>query len=307
MNKDQPDVTSDMLIKRDSLKSKLKKVGMESVEVPVRLELPEAGSGFQVASADIYVNLDSSRAKGIHMSRLYISLHKNLESQPLSFKLIRQILSEFLVSHKGLSTCSYLNLRFDLPLERKSLISSNKSWRKYPVEIIGKYDGKNFDINCSFGVLYSSTCPCSAALSRQLIQQHFLESFKVLKDNDQVSTHDIFEWLGEEKNILATPHSQRSKATVTVKIQQQDLSCIENYINMVEEGLQTPVQGIVKREDEQAFAKQNGQNLMFAEDACRTIKAQLASQPDLEDFQIKVSHYESLHPHNAVSYASKSF
>ncbi len=64
-------------------------------------------------------------------------------------------------------------------------------------------------------VAYSSTCPCSAALARQLIQQKFLADFP---DQDSFGTDQIHDWLGTEEAILATPHSQRSYADVKVKI-----------------------------------------------------------------------------------------
>ena len=46
-------------------------------------------------------------------------------------------------------------------------------------------------------------------------------------------------------------------------------------IDLAEGALKTPVQSAVKREDEQAFARLNGRNLMFCEDAARRIAAVL--------------------------------
>ena len=50
---------------------------------------------------------------------------------------------------------------------------------------------------------------------------------------------------------------------------------VVTLINTLEDELKTPVQAAVKREDEQEFARLNGQNLMFCEDAARKIKALL--------------------------------
>ena len=50
---------------------------------------------------------------------------------------------------------------------------------------------------------------------------------------------------------------------------------VVEMIDLVENVLQTPVQAAVKREDEQAFALRNGQNLMFCEDAARRIQRAL--------------------------------
>jgi len=76
-------------------------------------------------------------------------------------------------------------------------------------------------------------------------------------------------------------------------------------IDQAEQALGTPVQTAVKREDEQAFARANGANLMFCEDAARRLQKALDADASLSDFHIRVEHQESLHPHDAVAYASK--
>jgi GTP cyclohydrolase I len=73
----------------------------------------------------------------------------------------------------------------------------------------------------------------------------------------------------------------------------------------VENSLQTPVQATVKREDEQAFALLNGRNLMFCEDAGRRIQTALNTDDRVLDFWARCTHFESLHPHNAVSVITK--
>ena len=76
-------------------------------------------------------------------------------------------------------------------------------------------------------------------------------------------------------------------------------------MQLVEETLKTPVQTAVKREDEQAFAELNGQNLMFCEDAARRLKSALDKSSRFTDFWLRVEHYESLHAHDAISSAVK--
>jgi GTP cyclohydrolase I len=65
------------------------------------------------------------------------------------------------------------------------------------------------------------------------------------------------------------------------------------------------VQTAVKREDEQEFARLNGQNLMFCEDAARKIQAALNAVDTYSDFWVRVNHLESLHAHDAVSVVTK--
>jgi GTP cyclohydrolase I len=105
---------------------------------------------------------------------------------------------------------------------------------------------------------------------------------------------------------MATPHSQRSIAEVKVKLSQEFVQFpLIELIDMIEAALKTPVQAAVKREDEQAFARLNGQNLMFCEDAARRLQSALNADSRIQDFRVQASHFESLHPHNAVAVASK--
>jgi GTP cyclohydrolase I len=80
---------------------------------------------------------------------------------------------------------------------------------------------------------------------------------------------------------------------------------ITELIDAVEGALKTPVQATVKREDEQAFALLNGRNLMFCEDAGRRVQTALGNDERILDFWARCTHYESLHPHNAVSVVTK--
>jgi GTP cyclohydrolase I len=155
-----------------------------------------------------------------------------------------------------------------------------------------------FHVELKIEVPYSSTCPCSAALARQLIQQQFINDFA----NKSIQHADILAWLGSTQGIIATPHSQRSTAQLHLHfdefIDEFPLSAI---INHAEAALGTAVQTAVKRADEQAFALANGQNLMFCEDAARRLNLALRRTPGINQFHLRVIHAESLHAHDAVA------
>ena len=53
-------------------------------------------------------------------------------------------------------------------------------------------------------------------------------------------------------------------------------------IDALEAALATPVQTAVKREDEQAFARLNAENLMFCEDAARRVASVLSTDARIE-------------------------
>ncbi len=274
-------------------------VGMDRIDVPLRL----AGEGVTVAArVAAYVNLRQADVRGIHMSRLYLHVEKSLAAEALTPCSMRRLLREFLDSHVQLSDRAMLRIEFEHLVRRAALKSDNAGWKSYPVTITGVIDQGHFSLELGLQMLYSSTCPCSAALARQLIQERFAQDFARGKPLDFDA---IVHWLGSEQGICATPHSQRSIAEVRVKLAPGfDLPIVE-IIDRVEDALKTPVQTAVKREDEQAFALLNGQNLMFCEDAARRIQAALHADQHVTDFWIRATHQESLHPHDAVAVATK--
>ena len=277
----------------------LDRVGMSEIEIPVRLPVPGQISVTVPAKADAYVNLVDPQAKGIHMSRLYLRLNEHLPRTELSMPLLKNILQFFLESHADRSDAAHLTLRFELPLERASLKSGNKGWRSYPVELDAWLDQQGFRVRGT----YSSTCPCSAALARQLIQERFLADYG---EQESVPVAELAAWLRRGESICATPHSQRSYASITVQLSDEAQSlCPLRYIDLAEGALKTPVQAAVKREDEQEFARVNGANLMFCEDAGRRLRAAFDALDEVDDYRIEARHVESLHPHDAVSVVVK--
>ena len=291
-----PDVASEA---RADVAGQLGWVGMSDIEVPVNLAV-EGGVAPQASGkVTAYVNLVHPDARGIHMSRLYLQVDRFLSDHSLTPPALEELLDQFLVSHEGLSDAAFVRVDFDYLVRRPALRSDNSGWRRYPVYVAATRHGKRHRLEMGCEITYSSTCPCSAALARQLIQRQFELDF--CRD-DSLDYDEVLAWLGSEGGICATPHSQRSKAEVRIALGGGfDLFPVLELIDRVEKALATPVQTAVKREDEQAFAKLNGQNLMFCEDAARRIQRALNEEPRYTDFHARATHLESLHPHDAVA------
>lgn len=277
-------------------------VGMQAVEMPVLIAGADGCAQRASARVDAFVDLADADARGIHMSRLYLHLDRHLSAEPLSPASLRRLLRDFLESHAQLSTRALVRIRFEHLVRRAALASAHTGWRAYPVEIAARMTRERFEVEVAFDVQYSSTCPASAALARQLIQQRFAEDFPAGAAPDRAA---VLDWLGRSDGIVATPHSQRSTASVRLRLVDGAPFAIEAWIDAVEHALQTPVQTAVKREDEQAFALANGQNLMFCEDAARRMRRALDADARIADFHIRAAHHESLHPHDAVAVATK--
>ena len=276
-------------------------VGMRGIDAPIILIGADGHPSKIPARVDAYVNARRRDARGIHMSRLYSIVDKAL-AEPLTPSSIRHLLRDFIESHAELSDRAMVRIGFDHLLRRPALKSDNSGWKSYPLTICGTLHDGLFEIELSFQLDYSSTCPASAALARQLIQEKFQQDFPPGKALDHKT---LTQWLGSEEGICATPHSQRSVAEIRVKLAPRFGFPITELIDRVEDALKTPVQTAVKREDEQEFALLNGANLMFCEDAARRIHAALDADERAIDFWARASHLESLHPHDAVAVTTK--
>ena len=304
-NKDQPlkeplpDIAAETTAQ---VSGKLDRVGMSNIETVLQMQKSDGQTVWIPAKASAYVNINDADTKGIHMSRLFLVLQNELQRECVSPELVQQILKRFLETHHEMSDSAELVLEFSYACQRNALKSENVGWRHYPVEIRSTLTGGNVEHRLMLDVTYSSTCPCSAALSRQLLQEKFQNDFD---HHRWLSVAQVNDWL-RNNGSLATPHSQRSRGRIEVLLD----SIVEQFpisrlIDNVEETVGTPVQTAVKRVDEQEFARLNGSNLMFCEDAARKIKQLLEEDESVLDYRIRVDHFESLHPHDATAVSVK--
>jgi GTP cyclohydrolase I len=293
-----PDVARDAV----ALARPLDWVGMERIALPIRIHDAEGNMVQVAASVDVAVDLGDAQARGIHMSRLYLQLQQAFASEAITPPGLRRVLQGFIDSQAGLSQRARLHVRYEHLLLRPALESGHAGWKRYPVDIEAALVDGHFQLALNFAVEYSSTCPASAALSRQLNAERFAEDFAAARP---LSTGVVRDWLASERGLAATPHAQRSRAQVRVELRPafEELPLVD-LVDAVEAALGTPVQTAVKREDEQAFAELNAANLMFCEDAARRVAAALSDDARIERYDISVAHFESLHPHDAVARVS---
>lgn len=273
-------------------------VGMQGIEMPILFDAGDGKLQRCRARVDAFVNLVRPDRRGIHMSRLYLLANQRLGEEPVDAGTLELLLRGFLRSHHGLADRARIRIHFEYLVRRKALRSHHHGWRAYPVSIDAALIGDAFHVELGTQVVYSSTCPASAALSRQLVQQQFAADFPAGEPMDRAA---VFAWLGSERGIIATPHAQRSLAHVRVRFVRDAPLDLASLLDRIEGSLRTAVQTAVKREDEQAFALANGENPMFCEDAARRIRRALDSDRAIAAFRVRVEHQESLHPHDAVA------
>ena len=295
-----PDITSAANTKHPST---LKWVGMSDISVPFSVATSATDSTQVSAKADIYVSLDNPQAKGIHMSRLYRLLYQQLAQSDLSAEKISDVLDASIKSQHGISHNAQLKLYFDLPLRKPALLSQQAGYQSYQVSLTYTQRSNSRHTDIEMTIPYSSTCPCSASLSQQLLAKAIEQNFH----SPAIEKQALLDWIQSQHGSIATPHSQRSYAHILMRW--KDITCpdLRELITHFESVIGTPVQTAVKREDEQEFARMNAKNLLFCEDAARRLKSALNEFDSLIGYQFKVDHQESLHAHNAVVLDSKGF
>ena len=181
-------------------------VGIQGLNLPVRLT-----SKIKVISqVSVFVSLEDKRARGIHMSRLYLHLHEYFEKNTLDLFKLKGILIKSIKSQKGLSQSGRLQVKSQWPVLQKSLKSSFSGWRDYPFYFELSYSKKKNKFQYVVGgeILYSSTCPCSAALSRKIIKKDFEKAFS---GKSSLNKKEALKYLSDKEFLSATPHAQKSK------------------------------------------------------------------------------------------------
>ena len=249
-------------------------VGISNFRLPIRYQTrpDSAHDGGEITletSVTGTVSLEADR-KGINMSRIMRSFYAHAEKR-FSMGVLEAALDDYKSDLDSLD--ARIQMRLSYPMRVASLRSGLTGWQYYDIALeLAEKAGQRLRI-MHVDYVYSSTCPCSLELSEHSRQM---------------------------RGQLATPHSQRSIARISM-VTQGDTLWFEDAIELCRRAVATETQVMVKREDEQAFAELNAANPIFVEDAVRAFAAELMAEPRVGDFRVVASHQESLHSHDAVS------
>ena len=245
-------------------------VGISNFRLPVRYHTRDGGDLTLETSITGSVSLEADK-KGINMSRIMRSFYKYAD-ETFSFEVMETALEAYKTDLDSFD--ARIQMRFSFPMLKTSLRSGLSGYQYYDISLeMVEINGVRKKI-VHLDYVYSSTCPCSLELSEHARQ---------------------------ERGQLATPHSQRSVARVSVDVRDGDCLWFEDIIDMCARAVPTETQVMVKREDEQAFAELNAANPIFVEDAARLFCAEFENDPRIGDYRVMASHQESLHSHDAIS------
>ena len=254
-------------------------VGIQGMHLPLKIREQNGDIQEVIAEVTGTVSLDASN-RGINMSRILRSLYKS-KDDVFDINKIEEVLRNY---QKDLKTFdAHILMNFKYRIWQSALRSVKEDgtpeggWQYYDITF-----DCNLDVTGEFKkimhvrYLYSSSCPCSTALSKHAALT---------------------------RGIYGIPHSQRSVAKLSLEF--KEFIWIEDVINMCNNALTTEVLVFCKREDEQAFAEKNGAQPKFVEDAIRYIADELNRNKNILDYKVVCSHLESLHAHNAVAVITK--
>ncbi len=251
-------------------KQLIQHVGISNFRLPLQYKTKAGAPVLLETSVTGTVSLEAEK-KGINMSRIMRSFYVHAEAE-FSFGVIEAALDDYMRDLGSFD--ARIQMRLSYPLQVPSLRSGLKGWQYYDIalELVEVAGVRKRLMHLDF--VYSSTCPCSLELS---------------------------EHARMTRGQLATPHSQRSVARISVEMAAGAVLWFEDLIELARAAVPTETQVMVKREDEQAFAELNAANAIFVEDAVRSFCAALQADDRIGDFRIVASHQESLHSHDAVS------
>ena len=240
-NKTLPDVTANS---KSDISSSLQWVGMEGIAVPISVNWQANGLQTITAKADVFVNIDNPKAKGIHMSRLHLLINQ-LAERECNQETLQGLLDEMVHSQSGISNAAKIKLTFDVLLKKTALLSGETGYQSYPTAICAQKTDQGYRYEFDITIPYSSTCPCSASLARQLYSGAIDQEFP----DRQVDKDSLLKWIQSEAGSVATPHSQRSYAYIQLSFEDNAWLDPGVLIQQLESVIGTPVQTAVKRSD----------------------------------------------------------
>jgi len=253
----------------------IQQVGIHNFKLPLKYRTKSGKLLTLETSVTGTVSLEAD-LKGINMSRIMRTFYEHRNGVTTG-EWMGRILKGYL--RKVETKDARLKIAFSYPMLQQSLRTGLAGYQFYNVAFEGvmTHAGR-YRRFIHFDFVYSSACPCSAELN---------------------------EHARDKRGVYGVPHSQRSKARITLEEAEGKKIWLEDVHALCLQALQTETQVMVKREDEQAFAELNGAYLKFVEDAARLLFLAFNGDKRIADFRIACSHLESLHSHDAVSVVCK--
>ncbi|MBQ6511328.1 GTP cyclohydrolase MptA [Methanobrevibacter sp.] len=284
-----------------SIPIKLTRVGVTGVKKLLQLERANKRPIILLPTFDAFVDLPNDQ-KGVHMSRNPEAISEVLETVAEDSSvdvetLCARIVDCMMKKHEYAKRVE-ISMTTDFMFMRESPVTKNKTQEmaKLIAKAIGLRDENgNVSIRKSIGaeVIGMTVCPCAQESVRESDKNKLLEFL------DAETTQKVLD------TVTFASHNQRGVGTLLMEVPEDKNVKAEEFIDIIENSMSSPVCELLKRPDENATVMNAHRKPVFVEDCVRNMMETIANKysdfPDDTLITARQENHESIHRHNAFA------
>ena len=284
-----------------SIPIKLTRVGVTEKKKLLQLERTNKRPIILLPTFDAFVDLPNDQ-KGVHMSRNPEAISEVLETVAEDStvdveSLCAKIVSRMMTKHEYAKRVE-ISMTTDFMFMRESPVTKNKTQEmaKLIAKAIGfRDDDGTVTIRKSVGaeVIGMTVCPCAQESVRESDKNKLLEFL------DEETTQKVLD------TVTFASHNQRGVGTLMMEVPEDKTVKAEDFIDIIEKSMSSPVCELLKRPDENATVLNAHRKPVFVEDCVRNMMESIANKysdfPDDTLITCRQENHESIHRHNAFA------
>ncbi|MGX8693543.1 MAG: GTP cyclohydrolase MptA [Methanobrevibacter sp.] len=284
-----------------SIPIKLTRVGVTGVKKLLQLERTNKRPIILLPTFDAFVDLPNDQ-KGVHMSRNPEAISEVLETVANDStvdveSLCAKIVGCMMTKHEYAKRVE-ISMTTDFMFMRESPVTKNKTQEmaKLIAKAVGLRDDEgNVIIRKSIGaeVIGMTVCPCAQESVRESDKNKLLEFL------DEETTQKVLD------TVTFASHNQRGVGTLMMEVPEDKYVKAEDFIEIIENSMSSPVCELLKRPDENATVLNAHRKPVFVEDCVRNMMEKIADKysnfPDDTVITARQENHESIHRHNAFA------
>ena len=284
-----------------SIPIKLTRVGVTGVKKLLQLERTNKRPIILLPTFDAFVDLPNDQ-KGVHMSRNPEAISEVLEtvaedSSVAVETLCAKIVDCMMKKHEYAKRVE-ISMTTDFMFMRESPVTKNSTQEmaKLIAKAVGlRSEDGSVSIRKSIGaeVIGMTVCPCAQESVRES------DKTKLLEFLDEETTQKVLD------TVTFASHNQRGVGTLLMEVPEDKDVKAEDFIDIIETSMSSPVCELLKRPDENATVLNAHRKPVFVEDCVRNMMEKMANKysdfPDDTLITARQENQESIHRHNAFA------
>jgi GTP cyclohydrolase I len=246
----------------------INRVGVCDVIYPLQVRKQDGGIETVKATVKLYGSLPK-HVKGTNMSRFVEAISEFSDNKPLSGDTFEGLLK--LLRKKLESDDVYASAEFDYGVTKVTPATHRKHFSSHKCKFVGQMIKNQYYFTVQTDVLVASYCPCSKEMC--------------LTD--------------KEAGVGKGAHAQRGLISLQARtVPSQPGMWLEDMIRICETSGSAELYPLLKRPDEKFVTIQGYENPKYVEDIARDVIVKIKQQPKVQWARVKVTNFESIHPHN---------